>query len=493
MIFFRKKEEKNINKVINEEERIKGSLYGFFIGDALGVPVEFLNRGVLSNKPIKQMEEYGTHNQPKGTWSDDSSMLLATIDSMFNNKELLLTDEIINYNDLMLKFSNWKNNAEYTPDNNVFDIGISTSTAISKFEKSNNPFSGDNNINSNGNGSLMRILPVSIFTHYCIHSTYAGAIKDDFYNLVKNVSSLTHSHDLSIMSCMIYTYFVDNYIELLDVKRTYDRTRNHFKNIFEGKINKDYGDKELYKKYFNRLIYNDISTLKINDIKSSGFVVDSLEATLWCILTTNSFKEATLKAVNLGDDTDTIGALTAALAGLIYGVESIPSEWINSLQKKDYLDEMVRKYLELISYRKNQNEIERKNAINEYMNERKEHRMKKATKDSWKTLPMTEKVKELEVNIELSSEDIELIKLGHVPFEMEDHWFMYFDNDDNTINYYRSWTGLPVFKGYLNIEKKKIYKLVISLEKEVYSQNENADDIVNQFKRMIENEIKCHK
>ena len=296
MIFFKKKKEDNIKKSITEEERIKGCLYGFFVGDALGVPVEFLNRGVLFNNPIKQMEEYGTHNQPKGTWSDDSSMVLATIDSMINNKELLLTDEIINYNDLMNKFSNWKSKGEYTPNNSVFDIGISTSSAISKFENTNNPFSGDNSINSNGNGSLMRILPVSIFTHYCIHQTYEYTIKDDFYNLVKNISSLTHSHDLSVMSCMIYTYFIDNYLETFDLKRTYDRTRQHFKNIFEGKIKKNYGDNTLYKEYFNRLIYNDISLLSLDEIKSSGFVIDSLEATLWCILTTNSYKEATLKA-----------------------------------------------------------------------------------------------------------------------------------------------------------------------------------------------------
>ena len=106
---------------------------------------------------------------------------------------------------------------------------------------------------------------------------------------------------------------------------------------------------------------------------------------------------------------------------------------------------------------------------------------------------MTENTRELTININLSNEEIELIKLGHVPFEMEDHWFMYFDDDDNTINYYHSWTGLPVYKAYLNVNNNKIFKLKISLEKEVYIDRNTDEDIIEQFKKMLENEIKCHK
>ena len=486
--------EKEIKETITEKDRIRGSLYGFFVGDALGVPVEFLNREVLLNKPIKSMEEYGTHNQPKGTWSDDSSMVLATIDSMYGNIQLLLNDDFIDYTDLMFNFSEWKNKGKYTPEGKVFDIGISTSNAISKFESNNsNPFCGDDNIKSNGNGSLMRILPISIFTHYCINPTYEFVLKNDSYDVIKKVSSLTHSHDLSIMSCYIYSDFIDNYLELLDVKRTYDRIRQHFMSIFEGKIKKEYGNLEIYKEYFNRLIYNNISVLNLKDIKSSGFVIDSLEASIWCILTTNSFSEAVLKAVNLGGDTDTIGALTGALAGLIYGVKNIPKEWINSLQRRTYLDEMVQNYLDLIEFRKNQNVIKKEKNVKEYMQLTRERRKIKATKDSWINLPMTNNVKELDVNIYLSNEEIELIKLGHVPFEMEDNWFMYFDEKDSTINYYRSWSGMAVFKGYLDPNKNKVYKLVISLEKDVYS-NRNTDDyLISQFKKMLKFEIECHK
>ncbi len=298
------------------------------------------------------MEEYGTHNQPRGTWSDDSSMVLATIDSMYNNKEVFLQKEIFNYKDLMNRYSMWKNQAEYTPNKKVFDIGITTADAISRYESNkDNVFAGNDSFNANGNGSLMRIIPLALYTKYCIFNGYTIKLLGDNYDVIKKFSSLTHAHTLSIMSCYIYNIFVSNYLDLNDLNDAYVKTQKHFKYIFDGKIQKDYGDLELCKKYFNRLIYNDISKLNERDIKSSGFVVDTLESSLWCVLTSHTFEESVLKAINLGDDTDTIGALTGALAGLVYGVNSIPQKWLDSLQRKDYLDDMVNKYIELIQLR----------------------------------------------------------------------------------------------------------------------------------------------
>ena len=99
------------------------------------------------------------------------------------------------------------------------------------------------------------------------------------------------------------------------------------------------------KEIYSRIIYNDIYKLKESDIKSSGYVVDSLEASIWAVLTSKSFDEAVLKAVNLGDDTDTIGALTGALSGIIYGYNSISKKWINNLQRKEYLDDIVNSFI----------------------------------------------------------------------------------------------------------------------------------------------------
>lgn len=490
---------KFFNKLKNNKEmdlcqdRIKGSLYGFFVGDAVGVPVEFVSRKELSIKPVKNLLEYGTHNQPKGTWSDDSSMILATIDSMYNNQEVFLSDKIINYNDLMDRFLNWKLNSEYTPQGQLFDIGNSTSYALSKYQNDkNNVFCGIDNINSNGNGSLMRILPISLYTYFCRHESYFVTLYNDNYDVIKNVSSLTHSHVLSVMSCYIYSYLINEYLTTLDINKAYENTRKHFKLIFEGKINKDFGNIIDNKHYFNRLIYNDISTLKKEDIKSSGFVIDTLEASIWCVLTSNGYKETVLKAVNLGDDTDTVGALTGALAGLIYGIKDIPTNWLNQLQRKDYLDEMVNKYLCLLDLRKDQIKKEREQSILKYKEDLKKHRSIKATKDSWKNIPMENNIKELDVNIIISKEDMELIKLGHVPYEMEDHWFMYVDEGSKTINYYRSWTGIQVYKAYYKEEEKIIiYKLIVNIDG--YRYKDNDAHIIKEFDGLIEGEISCHQ
>lgn len=473
---------KKKNAKLSKKDRIVGCLYGYFVGDALGVPIEFNSRESLKKNPTRKMNEYGTHNQPKGTWSDDSSMVLATIDSMYNNKDVFLSNNVINYNDLMKRFLNWKLHAEYTPNNFTFDIGNSTSVALTKYENNNsNVFCGENNINSNGNGSLMRILPVSLCT------------KED-YDIIKNVSSLTHAHILSVMSCYIYSIIIDNYLETLDFNEAYKQTRQYCKIIFEGKVKKDYGDLECCKKYFNRLIYNDISLLKEEEIKSSGFVVDTLEATIWCILTSNSYKEAVLKAVNLGEDTDTIGALTGAIAGLIYGINDIPTNWLNQLQRKTYLDEMVNKYLELLQLKEQKIKKESDQNIAEYKEEMKRKKNIKATKESWRHTVMSDNIKELNINITLTNENMDLIKLGHIPLEMEDKWFMYVDEQDNSINYYNSWSGIQLFKGYYKQKENTIiYKLIINDSKDAYNHKTTDNELIDLFKNKIEKEIEYHK
>lgn len=479
---------------IDENDQIRGSLYGFFVGDALGVPVEFIGRSTLKSNPISDMEEYGTHHQPKGTWSDDSSMVLATIDSMYNNKEVFLQKEIFNYNDLMDRYSMWKNQAKYTPNEKVFDIGITTADAISRYDNNKeNVFAGNDSFNANGNGSLMRIIPLSLYTKYCILNGYTMKLLGDNYDVIKKFSSLTHAHSLSIMSCYIYNFFVSNYIDLQDLDKTYRRTQDHFQAIFEGRIQKDYGDLELYKKYFNRLIYNDISKLNENDIKSSGFVVNSLEASLWCLLTSKSFEESVLKAVNLGEDTDTIGALTGALAGLVYGVNSIPKKWIDSLQRRDYLDDMVNKYIELIQLRIKQNEDDWNKSKDEYFDRVKQSKFQRVTKADWDIKPMTDNIKELKVDIKLTDEELEYVKLGHKPLEMEDHFFMYYDDNDNTINYYRSWTGIQVYKAYYNVDTKSIDRLVAHLVKEVYSSRITDEDLVKSFRNLLNYDIESRR
>lgn len=322
---------------ITENSRIKGSLFGFFVGDALGVPVEFLGREELKQKKVTKMLEYGTHNQPIGTWSDDSSMVIATIDSLIKNKS-------INYKDIMNNFLKWYEEAEYTPNNRVFDIGNATSSALQKYKRDKTTYiCGSKEVYSNGNGSLMRILPISIYLHYT---------EEPMFEINKEVSSMTHAHIYSILSCVIYSVLISEFLKELNMKKAYINMQQIIKSLLEDNNNRIIESSEDLKQKFNRIIYNDISLLKEKEIKSSGYVIDSLEACLWALLTTNNYKDAVLKAVNLGEDTDTIGALTGGLAGLVYGYKAIPESWIEVLKKKEYLMELVEKYNKLLDEQK---------------------------------------------------------------------------------------------------------------------------------------------
>ena len=289
-------------------------LIGTAVGDALGVPVEFGPRSVLKANPVTDMREYGTHKQPKGTWSDDTSLMLCLAESM---------REGLDINTLAQKFIAWKNDNLWTPHGWVFDIGIGTRIAIERLENGTTPeLAGGFDERDNGNGSLMRILPLVLH------------IKDldieERYEWTKKISSITHAHVRSVMACFYYLEFAKKNIEGKDKFQAYNELQSELTQYFEQrKINPI----EINK--FHRLLIEDISKVDEDNIKSSGYVIDTLEAAIWCILTTNNYKDAVLKAVNLGHDTDTTGAVTGGLAVLIYGLDNIPNEWINTLARKD--------------------------------------------------------------------------------------------------------------------------------------------------------------
>ena len=289
-------------------------LIGTAVGDALGVPVEFEPRSVLKANPVTDMRDYGTHEQPKGTWSDDTSLMLCLAESMVEGLDI---------NNLAQKFIAWKNDNLWTPHGWVFDIGIGTRIAIERLENGMKPeLAGGFDEMDNGNGSLMRILPLVLH------------IKDldieTRFDWTKKISSITHAHVRSVMACFYYLEFAKKIIEGKDKFQAYNELQSELTQYFEQrKINPI----EIHK--FHRLLNDDISKVEEDNIKSSGYVIDTLEASIWCILTTNNYKDAVLKSVNLGHDTDTTGAVTGGLAALIYGLDNIPNEWINMLARKD--------------------------------------------------------------------------------------------------------------------------------------------------------------
>lgn len=304
---------------------VKDSLYGFIVGDAMGVPIEFEDRENLINKPVTSMLGYGSHDVEAGVYSDDTSMTLATMDSIIRQ------NGIINYNDIADKFCNWINNNEYTATNKVFDIGMTTKYALIKYfnNKIDATMCGGTNINENGNGSLMRMLPIAL---YCFYKN----IKDDneIFTLVKNSSSITHAHDISILGCYIYVRYFISLLETKNKISSYNFIKKLDYSMFIEEVKLEY----------SRILFSDISTLNINDINSSGYVVDTLEAVFWIVLNCSSYNESIIGAINLGGDTDTIGAITGSIAGILYGYDNISKRWISKLKNKDYIDEIIIKF-----------------------------------------------------------------------------------------------------------------------------------------------------
>jgi len=296
-------------------ETVHSALFGLAVGDALGVPVEFNDRSYFEKRPVVDMLEYGTHNQPAGTWSDDSSLAFCLAESLLNG---------YNLEDIASKFLQWYNTEIWTPYGHVFDIGIATRNAIYQISKGTNPIlCGGFEENDNGNGSLMRILPLAF---YLQNDTNLDLI----FQKVKEISSITHAHFRSVFACFIYILYV---LEILDGK-----DKNQAYQNMQSKVNgfiseNDFNIQELH--LFDRILKYDIATFSRDEIYSTGYVLYSLEASLWCVLNSNSYEETVLKAVNLGNDTDTTGAIAGGLAGLIYGFENIPKKWKNQLARKN--------------------------------------------------------------------------------------------------------------------------------------------------------------
>ena len=306
----------------------KSGIYGLVVGDAMGVPVEFTSGEDRKIDPVTDMIGYGTYNQPEGTWSDDSSMALATLVSIRDKGE-------IDYKDIMERFHDWCMYGAYTPFDEVFDIGIATSRAIMKYSNGAKPLeSGGKTEWDNGNGSLMRILPVCL---YIVEQQKYKKLSDgEAIDIIHNCSALTHAHLRSKIACGIY-YFL--------VKAVLDKDGELIERLQQGVDNafKYYGEStESELDNYNRLIsLSEFKDTPENQIKSTGYVVYTLEAAIWCLVNSSSYEEVILKAVNLGDDTDTVAAITGGLAGLYYGYDNIPDKWKSKLQKRDWIDSLL--------------------------------------------------------------------------------------------------------------------------------------------------------
>ncbi len=309
-----------------KKDRVIGGLVGVCVGDALGVPVEFVSRDKLRLNPIKDMVGYGTHNQPPGTWSDDSSLTLCLAESLCKGFDI---------HDIANKFIKWLYEGYWTPYGETFDIGNTTYIAISRLKSGVNPLdAGPKDEFSNGNGSLMRILPLSFYLE--------KMKKEEQFEITHKVSRITHGHLRSQMACGIYIQIAINLLKEDPPEIAYKKAKE---------ISLDYYSREPYVyelKHFDRILKSDIRKLSINSIKSTGYVIDTLEASLWSFLNSKTFKDAVLTAVNLGGDADTIGAVAGGLAGIYYGYSAIPKDWVKKIARIDEIMELSERLFKTI-------------------------------------------------------------------------------------------------------------------------------------------------
>ena len=302
----------------------RAALLGLAVGDALGVPVEFAGREARRRDPVRDMRAFGTHHQPAGTWSDDSSLTFCLAEILTRPDGLTDAPDLA---DFARRAINWLYNAYWTAHGQTFDVGNATHEAICRLKLGVEPTkAGLRSESSNGNGALMRILPLAF------HDTWRAEPLDlnAAWALTEAVASVTHGHPRSTLGCFLYLLVARALLRGATPAEAYQQMREAagpwlqagtFPAVVEDK-------------HYQRTLDGSLPTLPADKIYSSGYVVHTLEAALWCLLRHDNYPATVLAAVNLGDDTDTTGAVAGGLAGLAYGEAAIPAEWLAVLARR---------------------------------------------------------------------------------------------------------------------------------------------------------------
>ena len=287
--------------------RATGAFVGLAIGDALGTTLEFSSRDQYPL--LTEIVGGGPFGLQAGEWTDDTSMALCLADSLLEKGKF-------DAKDTMDRYVRWWKEGENSSNGTCFDIGITISGALSRYEQSGDPWCGLTDPNTSGNGSLMRLVPIPIFFHHDIEQAKAMAIAQ---------SRTTHASVESIEAC-------EYYCELI-VEAINGDSKDH---VLRGRSTQA-------SEKIQRIVRGDWKRKYRDQIESTGYVIHSLEAALWSIHTSNSFEEALVKAVNLAEDSDTVGAIAGQLAGALWSYESIPSRWLQSLKQREHIVDLARK------------------------------------------------------------------------------------------------------------------------------------------------------
>lgn len=312
--------------MINNQQQLHQAVWGFIVGDALGVPVEFSTREERKADPVTDIRGHGTYDQPPGTWSDDTSLLLCTLENLLDGGT---------HTDLAYKYLRWMQEGYMTPHGEVFDIGIATRAALSRLAEGQ-PWHASGLTEeraAGGNGSLMRILPLAFAERYLTCTDSTGR-----YELIAAIGGITHAHALPHLCSFLYVELVKELVQGKSGNEALAAARMQVEAILLQ--TPDQTEARQIRAKLKRILEADFSTLDESAISSTGYVVHTLEAVLWCWTNGCSYSNIVLRAVNLGGDTDTIAALAGALAALQY---EVPEQWKSRIVNQELITGLLQR------------------------------------------------------------------------------------------------------------------------------------------------------
>jgi ADP-ribosyl-[dinitrogen reductase] hydrolase len=288
-------------------DRFRSCLLGLAVGDAVGTTLEFQPRGSFT--PIADMVGDGPFHLQPGQWTDDTSMALCLATSLVCCRGFDARDQ-------MQRYWHWYREGYLSSTGTCFDIGGTTRSALERFHQTGDPMAGSTDPYSAGNGSLMRLAPVPMYYFSSRGETLCYAAQS---------SATTHAAAECIEACQL---FADMLVHAMNGEEK--------EAILTGSQ-----DLPLQTEKIRSIASDSYRTKERDEIKGTGYVVDCLEASLWCFQTSGSFKDAILLAANLGDDADTTAAVCGQIAGAYYGMKGIPARWLERLHMRREIEELA--------------------------------------------------------------------------------------------------------------------------------------------------------
>jgi ADP-ribosyl-[dinitrogen reductase] hydrolase len=296
-----------VRSVMETKDRFRGCLLGLAVGDAVGTTLEFKPPG--SFKPIIGMAGGGPFRLKPGEWTDDTSMALCLATSLVEKNGFDPKDQ-------MDRYCRWQEEGYLSSNGRCLDIGNTVSAALRRYRQNGDPNAGSTSPHAAGNGSIMRLAPVPMFYYPDVGAAVQYAAES---------SRTTHGAPECLDACRLLAGIIYHALsEALKEDVLFEGSRS-----FQGEPK------------IMAIARGEYRNKPIGEIRGTGYVVQSLEAALWCFLHTETFEAAILKAANLGDDADTTAAICGQVAGAFYGESGIPTKWLEKLAMRDKISTLA--------------------------------------------------------------------------------------------------------------------------------------------------------